>query len=54
MLKVVEEHLEDLSYLRVPLCDPIREEENDTPNNECKTYYYGKRISMLRMICMAC
>jgi hypothetical protein len=47
LLKIVEEHPEDLSYLTSPLHDPIREEANAGTHNVCRSYYYNRRISML-------
>jgi hypothetical protein len=41
MLKIAEEHPEDLSYLTTPLRDPIQEEANAGTHNTCKSYYYG-------------
>jgi hypothetical protein len=53
MLKIVEEHPKNLSYLTSPLRDLIREEENAGTHNVCKYYYYERRIGMIEMICMA-
>ena len=44
---------ENSSYLTSTLRDPIREEANAGTHNECNTYYYGRRIGMIKMICMA-
>jgi hypothetical protein len=52
LLKVAEEHPGNLSYLTTPLRDPIREEANAGTNNGCKSYNYGRRTIMIKMICM--
>jgi hypothetical protein len=52
LLKIVEEHPEDLSYLRTQLRGPIWEEENAGTHIGCNSYYYGKRIGMIKKICM--
>jgi hypothetical protein len=52
MLKLAEEHPENSSYLTTSLRGPIRKEAKAGTSNKCKSYYYGGRISMLKMICM--
>jgi hypothetical protein len=53
MKKLQKNYRGNLSYLTSPLRDPIQEEANAGTHNGCKPYYYGRRISMLEMICMA-
>jgi hypothetical protein len=52
LLKLAEGHPENLSYLTAPLRDPIREEANAGTSNGCKSYNYGRRTGMMKMICM--
>jgi hypothetical protein len=41
MLKLAEEHPENMSYLTTPLRDPIWEEANAGTHSVCMSYYYG-------------
>jgi hypothetical protein len=45
--KIVEEHLKNLSLLTTPRSVLSEKKQIATTNNECNTYYYGRRISMI-------
>jgi hypothetical protein len=44
---MIEEHPENLSLLTTPRSGLSEKKQIATTNNECKTYYYGKRIGMI-------
>jgi hypothetical protein len=43
---MVEEHPKNLSLLTSPRIGLSEKKQIATTNNECNTYYYGKRIGM--------